>query len=208
MDAQQPPLRVKSTGNGASLIYLTSKSKPCNNSVLALRAQNGEVLEPVTENEKLISVISSIIAVDNSSPVFLKAIIELMFLNGLRISEVLSIKGCDISRTGHIRVKLSKTTGYRMCVSSIYRSFWLRFIGSNYYIFADYSRFFFYREFKKLGLTMQFNNSVYNAVTHSFRHLLFSSAYSGTHDIATLQNFVNHKHVKSSLHYATKKHKT
>ena len=65
----------------------------------------------------------------------------------------------------------------------------------------SYSRFYYYRLFKRLGLYEKFNGNVNNSVTHYFRHKLLSSFKSEEIEIETRQNFIGHKSKKSTKYY-------
>lgn len=180
------------------------------NAVLTTPALSGKPCAGRRDFERFAALCFGLISPANDTPVFLKAIIELMLLNGLRVSEVLNIKGADISASGIILVKGLKGSNNRFCSVSIYRDFWIKRRKIPETLGAVYSRFFLYREFKKLGISLLTNNSSKQAVTHAFRHMLVTGALSIEKDFTAAKNLVGHKSTKSTHHYdnTSKKSKT
>jgi integrase len=205
MDALNDVIKLGRSGNDLLTVNLKKSNERPFNSVATLTAQCATLLQQDSKFESLFSVVNSIVNGEGNHPDFVRAAVELQFLNGLRISEVLGIKGVDISSTSHIKITTSKVVSHRLCVTSRYSHFWQRFRGRNVYVFQDYSRFWFYRYYRAHGLTMRFSNSPNSAVTHLFRHLLISQNVENTDDLATLKSFVAHKSIKSTKHYANKK---
>ena len=169
--------------------------------VLSPSAQSITLCDSRLPSDSLDSLINSVIAPDSPKPVMIKAVIELMYLNGLRISEVLHIKGSDIAKNGVIKIHGSKGSFDRIAVSSIYKQFWISRRAAPHAIDETFSRFFFYREFKKIGISITNLNGNKNAVTHAFRHLLVTNAMSIDNDLATVAHHIGHKNSKNTKHY-------
>lgn len=133
------------------------------------------------------------------------AVIELMFLWGLRVTEVLQITCADVSRSGNIRIKALKGSNFRVVRSSVYSSFWLNSDSSILPISSVFSRYYFYRLFKRLGLYSHFGNNVNNSVTHYFRHLRGLDVQNSFADWELTASALGHKSTKSTVYYAQDK---
>ena len=133
-----------------------------------------------------------------------KAVAGLMFEHGLRISEVLRIEKRDISVSGHIRIKGLKGSNSRVVLSNIMRKFWTTSPEYMFPIVNTYSRFYFYRWFKKMGLYKIFGDNKKYSVTHLFRHALALHLKEEFEDTQLTQQYLGHKNIKSTLHYEKK----
>jgi len=133
-----------------------------------------------------------------------KAIIELMYCSGCRISEVLRIKSSDISPSGFVKITASKGSANRFVHISYSIEFLLSLKTTNSYIFANYNRYYIYRLFKKLGFTQKFGDNVNFSVTHYFRKSAALEALSINNDLQDITSLLGHKSAKSA-HYYNKK---
>lgn len=134
-----------------------------------------------------------------------KAVIELMMLNGCRISEALSIKPCDIKSNGYVKLQSLKHSSDRILITSVYKNFWLFVKKNNVANYTTSSRFYFYRLFKKFGICIKPLNSSKNAVCHSFRHILLKSISENEEELMIVKAFIGQKSLNSTLHYVKKK---
>lgn len=148
-----------------------------------------------TEQENQLIYIGNIIN-DNKNNAF-GAVTELLFLYGLRISEALSVCGSDVKSDGSIRIKTLKGGSVRIVFPVVCVDFWLGFRFNRFPIVNVFSRFYFYREFKKLGLMAHFGNNDKFSTTHYLRHLkVLSMRNSGYSDIE-ISKFLGHNSFKS-----------
>jgi len=130
-----------------------------------------------------------------------KAVIELQFLYGLRISEVLNIHYSDILPNGSIRIKGLKNSNNRIVFPIQMRSFWFRFLMSESIPPRSYNRFYFYRLYKKLGL-YQLSSSNQNAsVTHMLRYTYIAQLLEAGETIDSIRQLIGHKNINSTIHY-------
>jgi len=136
-----------------------------------------------------------------------KAIIELLYYFGLRISEVLQIKKTDISPMCHILVKGSKGSNNRIVQPVVFRSFWLSATVGDLPLCNIYSRFYFYRLFKKIGFYSKFGTNEKFSVTHFFRHQLVLSFKSAGFPDETITQFIAHRSFRSLEYYAGERKK-
>jgi site-specific recombinase XerD len=171
------------------------------NSVINPTAQTTKLC---TENKEVSPVINSLFNIcsyDSETPILLKAIIELMINGGLRISEVLKISGKNIDSLGNIHIKASKGSQNRVVCVSLYKNFWLCKKKDMQQIGSIYSRFYFYREFKKLNINFNLSFGQKTAITHYFRKLSANEIYKHESDIKEVQSFLGHNNVNSSKYY-------
>jgi len=129
------------------------------------------------------------------------AVIELLMFYGLRISEVLRIGFTDVLPNGYIRIRGSKNSNDRMIYPSKNSAYWQNILKYNLPINRDYSRFYFYRLFKRLGIYERFQGRKNTSVTHYFRQQLMRDFQTGKIDINLRQQFIGHKSPKSTKHY-------
>jgi site-specific recombinase XerD len=177
------------------------KAKHRIKSVLKPSAQSSSLCEVRNAHDSLIIQVEMILKKEQTEPVLLLAAIELMFLNGLRISEVLKIKGSDISKTGNIYINASKGSENRWVTAGRFRDWWLRQRNNSGEIFEVYSRFWFYRQFKRLGLSLDIQGHNNKAVTHSLRHVLVTTSQEQVKNLESSQRQIGHKSIKSTKHY-------
>ena len=134
-----------------------------------------------------------------------KAVIELLYYFGLRISEVLNIKKSDITHLCHIMIHASKNSKDRIVQPFIFRQFWLNATPAILPLGDTYSRFYFYRLFRKLGYHYRFGDNKKFSVTHFFRHQLILSFKSAGFSDEVITQFISHKSFDSLTYYAGKK---
>lgn len=134
-----------------------------------------------------------------------KGIILLCLCEGLRISEVLSVTASDW-RAGHKLFISGKKGSFDRVVTVRYFCeelvHYTRCIGP---LYIAGSRFYFYREMKKLGIIFQSGNSSKASVTHAGRHLLADDIFQRGEDIELSKRTLGHKSVNSTKHYVEKK---
>lgn len=131
-------------------------------------------------------------------------IIELMWAGGLRVSEALQIKSKNITSSGHILIKGLKNSSNRIIYSNESKAYLLYCKKTGVAPFADYNRFFVYREFIKYGIILQNGRNNKQLVTHSIRHsVALSQQYSGI-DINETSIMLGHKNKKNTEYYRKK----
>jgi site-specific recombinase XerD len=157
-----------------------------------------------TAKEKACKAIECVIAGNRDTPLVVSAVAELLYINGARITEVLNIKGTDISSKGHIKIKGLKSSSDRILRTSVHKQFWLGMRNFTDTLGSVYSRFYFYREFKKRGISLEFKGYKNKAVTHAPRHLLISELQTIDKELVTTQLTLGHKSIKSTEHYDKK----
>lgn len=169
------------------------------------RAQSATVLQPNEVNNPPSFNMVNFAASNPTLQPFELAVIELLFMWGLRVSEVLQVNCSDISRSGNIRIKALKGSNFRVVRSSLYESFWLGADSSLLPLNSIYSRFYFYRLFKRLGIYGHFGNNCNNSVTHYFRHLRGLDVQNTYEDWELTAQSLGHKSTKSTIYYGKEK---
>lgn len=182
-------------------------TKPPTKSVLSPPAQSITLYHKGNNNEAIINRVLQVIGKNSKEPDLHKAVIELMFSAGLRISEVLNIDGSAIKRNGNILIKGSKGSQNRYISPGLYREFWISRRKSVEKIGDVYSRFYWYRLFKKLGISMNINSDTRTAVTHALRYLYIQEGSENNEDITTIQQSVGHKTKAMTERYRDKNKK-
>ncbi|MFW6095788.1 MAG: tyrosine-type recombinase/integrase [Bacteroidota bacterium] len=175
------------------------------NSGVTPRAQSSKLLQIRDNIEPTIIQIENIIGEKSKETLIHKAIIELMYMHGLRISEVCKIRGTDVNRSGHIHIKGSKGSHNRYVSPGRYIEFWKGIRSNPQSIGSTYSRHYWYRLFKKLGLSINTASQHRKAVTHSLRHIYLQEGIRTDEDKLTLQRSIGHKNQKSTEHYIKQK---
>lgn len=131
----------------------------------------------------------------------LSYLIEIQLLNGLRISEALNIHWSRINALGQIHIRGLKGSKDRIVNTGSSAEFFISCLKNQSSPFAYFSRFYVYREYKKLGLSHQFNGRGVCSVTHLFRHLVVKLQRSSSTDYLTIQQFIGHKSINSTKIY-------
>lgn len=171
------------------------------NSVLPSSAQtvtlcpaNGEV--PIELN----AVVEQVLRSSNISETD-KAVIEIMFNYGLRISEVLAINSKSINSRNQIIIKGLKGSSDRLVTPVISSTYWRKVKMYNCQDHTLNGRFYYYRLFKKLGFTSHAAGNKKNSVTHSFRHNFITEIMKQTDNIEIAKELIGHKNSNSTKYY-------
>ena len=164
--------------------------------------------DSLCENRKLQDlqfILGRHISVSNHNlPAYVKSIIELQFLFGLRISEALQIDHSQVMFNGAINIRGLKGSNDRFVYPVKYRDFWLQVKRSNSSPGQYYNRFYFYRLYKKIGISglLSFNKN--HSVTHYMRYMYVLQLLKETDNVESIKNLLGHKSIKSTMHYIEK----
>lgn len=177
----------------------------CSKSVLTTSAQNTSMCELESTSEKILNSYITKVATCSTLSNVDKGIMLLCLCEGLRISEVLNIKA-DYWRAGNKVFIEGKKGSFDRVVSVRFFFNELRSFTFNYgCLGVAGNRFYFYREFKKLGIIFQSSNSSKASVTHAGRHLLADNLFQHGNDIELSKRTLGHKSVNSTKHYVEDK---
>lgn len=130
-----------------------------------------------------------------------KAVIEIMFLYGLRISEVLAINSNSINSRNQIMIKGLKGSNNRLITPVYSVSYWQKVKTYNLQDHTINGRFYYYRLFKKLGFSTMAPGNKKKSVTHSFRHNFITEIMKETENIEIAKELIGHKNSNSTKYY-------
>jgi integrase len=159
-------------------------------------------------NEKRIAFIRQLIE-SNTLAIVDRIVIYLLYNHGLRISEVLNIDYRQITPNGNVHVKGLKLSQDRIVDCFMFQLELIKLRNVRIDKSFWFSRFYYYRLFKRLGLNSIFGTNTKSSVTHLFRHeKVLELKHSGVSS-GTIQRYIGHKSNKSTLRYEQeKKHKS
>lgn len=176
---------------------INSVSTPTLQSEILLKLQD-------SPTDSLSAAVNSILS-NRMIPEVERVMIELIYRNGLRVSELLRIRGADIMQNGSFIIRASKFSdnriGFIVTGAQWFQS-WRSFPG---YIFADYNRHFVYYMFKKHGISAQIIGNQNKAVTHVLRHQAIENLQKATNDSAVTAQAIGHRSKRSTEHYLNHK---
>lgn len=130
-----------------------------------------------------------------------KIVIELSLLYGLRISEILSITYRDLLPGQKIFINCKKGSSNRILDGFKYYDELKSFLFSNSCISSIYSRFYFHRLFKRIGISIQIEGNNKQSVTHAGRHFQVRILSESNVNIEDTKHYISHKSIKSTQHY-------
>ena len=160
---------------------------------------DGDHLEPMIRN------IEHAIEMTRNKNTVIHAILSLQYETGIRISEVLNIRGTDITVNRMVRIKASKGSENRVFNISSNWDFWSKYRKQYGKVFECYSRFYVYREYKKLGISFSFGIGNKMSVTHSLRHIMGRAMQDTNIDKSLIQKQLGHVNKKSTNTYMDEK---
>jgi len=141
---------------------------------------------------------------DEKNYIIDRIVIQLLISSGLRISEVLSISGQDVASDGSILIHGKKGSDVRY-VSAMQFSQWL---GANPVYFANQiryrNRFFYYRLFKRLGISRIMSGNKNNSVTHLFRYAFVERIKNMSGNLEETAQIIGHKNPANTKRYSSK----
>jgi len=184
-----------------SALELLNSKKPPTKAVINPSAQFTTLCTSDNLTGARAALVCGLFALDSSLCTQDKAILELMFISGCRISEALSICSNDILKNGSIRLKGSKKSSDRIISIVLYRTFWLSNRTDIRNLFYSFNRFYYYRLFKKHGLSFLIPGKLNMNVTHSLRQLYIESMNEGNISNELIKTTIGHKSINSQEYY-------
>lgn len=130
-----------------------------------------------------------------------KSVLELQFLYGLRISEVLNVKWSDINENCQIFITGKKGSNDRVVYPVKFANFWMFLREKKVNIPSSYNRFYFYRLYKKKGLYVHLTGHRNLSVTHFLRYKYLVSLLAQDLEVEKVKQLIGHKSIKSTIHY-------
>lgn len=138
---------------------------------------------------------------NNALSIETKALIELMGIWGLRVSEALSIKASNVTRYGSIFVDGLKGSQSRLIHPNLYLNFWKSVYQTKCLDISYINRFYIYRIFNKSGIFIQHAPGLNKSVTHALRYIFIANCIKMNMSTVDIQNVLGHKNINSTLHY-------
>jgi integrase len=171
------------------------------NSVPTPSAQSATLCDKGNEKEdQIFSQLKAFIE-NSKEPEHLKALVCIMFQNGLRVSEALKIRSCDVNKNLLIRVRGLKNSNDRIIQPIFYRNFWESFSKKNLEMSNYFNRFFIYRICKKYGLSFYKGHGKNLSVTHSGRHIFVREMENLKVEEKSMSSAIGHKSSRSTKFY-------
>lgn len=130
-----------------------------------------------------------------------RLLIEIMSVSGCRVSEVLSVGWQQLGFDGSIYILGLKGSYSKIVKVTYMREYVIQLRTRKINPFMGLSRFYVYRLFKKIGISVKTVPGGKMKVTHAFRHDNAKSQELSGFDIDTTARFLGHKKVESTKHY-------
>jgi len=183
------------------------KSQASIKSVLRPCAHSYEEFQP--DKQTLLSNLSRVYGTPLSSDLSLVelCVIDLLMFSGIRISELLRIDPWSILKSGHINVKGLKGSNDRIIIPVFSLFFWQGFMVQFLPLVDLYSRFYFYRRFKKLGIYTHYDSRKHQSITHFFRHRVINQLNDSGVPQKDISTFIGHKNKKTLKYYLKDEYK-
>jgi integrase len=178
----------------ARMIHPTNKLMKSSAQYAILCAQPGDAK---TLSETIIRRIGE----DPTLSIIVKAMVELQFTHGLRISEALNMSYSDLLPANRIRIKSLKGSIQRIIVFNDSYGYFNFCRKTHAKPFDGISRFCIYRIYKKLGIMYKDSTSSYMSITHAPRHILAAELQKSDKENAYTSDFLRHKSKESLKHY-------
>jgi integrase len=164
-------------------------------------AQNTILCAPSSEVETLNLLSVEWLAKAKSYSLELWAILYLQIEQGLRISEVLQIEPKDILQNGNVKIRALKGGTEQIIATGEAKDFFKSRRIMKCKIFEGCSRFWVYREYKKLGVQFQSSQSSKKSVTHAPRHIKVANALASDIDVSLIASSIRQKNQNSTKKY-------
>ena len=147
--------------------------------------------------------LSAVLGVINDCllPVALRALIETMYIGGLRVSEALNIKCSNISVDGTIKAIGMKKSFNRFVLISQNVIYFKKCKKLKINPFQDYDRYFLYRFCKSKGIFISHGKDYKQSVTHSLRYNRINNINQISDSIIETAKQIGHKSIVSTNHY-------
>ncbi len=134
-------------------------------------------------------------------PLPVLAYVSLHYYSGARISDLLQVDYTSISSRLNISILQGKKSQALVVQPVHHREFWERVRDNRLTPMQHYNRFYFYRLYKRFGITVSRGSRKNNLVTHAFRRELAIDLHNIDGNIKRAQGALGHRSAKSTEHY-------
>lgn len=131
----------------------------------------------------------------------IECFVKLLVAHGLRVSDLLNVKHSDITSRGAIIVYQGKGSNKLIIQAGTCIDYILKCRESKLDPFTGYSRFFFYRLFKKYDIYQKSNGQKNYSVTHAPRKQLAQVMQKEGFTDEEIKTALGHKSIRSTLYY-------
>ena len=175
------------------------------NTALKPTAQSTRLL-CLGDNKELADLYNKVNSIlESDEPAILKWSIALLFSSGLRISELLRLSRASLVGYNKLLVVGSKGSSDRIVDIVLAQDLTNRVLSSGVPIGDIYSRFYFHRNFKRLGFSARFGSNENNSVTHYFRHMYALQLIKNNVNRQLVSKEIGHLNHKSINYYDNQK---
>ena len=136
-------------------------------------------------------------------PEAVRAYVSLQFCSGARISDLLAVDFKCISKNLNISILQGKQSQALTVQPVHYRAFWASVRDNELQPMDIYNRFYFYRLYKRFGISISRPHGKNNLVTHAFRKNLADDMQQLDGNIKRAQGALGHRSVNSTKHYTS-----
>lgn len=197
---KQPPIIPECLKVQGNVLRFLDKKKPATRAVVSPSALSTKLCEhsntAYTAKSKELLEREAILQLNYP----LRAMLLLLQDHGLRVSELLGISGGDIFKDGKVLIRGLKGSRNRIIHSGEIGAYMESCAGVHGRIWVEYSRFWLYRELKKMGVILAHEGKERHSVTHAFRHQYIAQA-NQIDGIETAQHSVGHRSSNSTKQY-------
>lgn len=186
----------------SNLIY--NSPQPGDKSGLKMVAHNDKVLHPRVHNIASVDLHVNKLLKDKRLAWTDRFVIEMQWLYGARISEILRLTDKDINPDGSVLCYGLKGSQARILHSRYFSDMLKNIRHSGRGFITGHSRYFYYRLYVKRGLYGLFGDNSKKSVTHCFRHYAALRLKENGVSKDVIQQFLGHKNIKSTGNYYDK----
>ena len=136
-------------------------------------------------------------------PLSVLAYVSLHYYSGARISDLLQVDYTCISSRLNISILQGKKSQALVIQPVHHREFWERVRDNRLTPMEHYNRFYFYRLYKRFGISVSRGSRKNNLVTHAFRRELAVDLHNIDGNIKRAQGALGHRSSSSTEHYTT-----
>lgn len=127
--------------------------------------------------------------------------IDLMLSGGLRLSEIISAKVLFVNELGQVLVKGTKGSADKLVTPLYCVEYWNNYRGWVYNPCSMWSRWSWYRFFKKEGIVIHEDGKRNGTVTHVARKLQAHTLFNAGVEIESIADVMGHRSISSTEFY-------
>ena len=127
--------------------------------------------------------------------------IDLMVSGGLRLSEVIVAKSIFVNEVGQVLIKGTKGSADKLVTPLYCADFWRKYHGWCVNPCSLWSRWSWYRVFKKAGIVVHEDGKKNCTVTHVARKIQAHSLFNAGVEIGSIADVMGHRSISSTEFY-------